>query len=304
MTFTILAGTWLFLALLVSPPAGRFLWKLPPGTQVFTFLAASLGLVTLPLAATLDVLARALPGAGTGSSLARCSKLILAVLSRPAAAPEVTFSLAFLLAGLFAVLVGFRRAFRSQDCARAMIKGVRGGTLVAPSAQLFAFTAGFVRPRIVVSRGLIQTLEPGCLEVVLAHERAHARGRHPLLILVTQAFAQGLGLAPLRWAADGMKLALEAVADDQAVRSTQDRRLVARTVAEVSLATMQPALGFEGHEVRRVQRLLTPPAPRLALAGLVVAAGLTIIATFAAGHTVHCARLSFAAMKVEQCDLR
>lgn len=56
-------------------------------------------------------------------------------------------------------------------------------TMIA-SSRLEAFTIGFLRPRVVISTGLIRRLKPEELRAVLLHEVQHARSRHPLFTFI------------------------------------------------------------------------------------------------------------------------
>lgn len=81
--------------------------------------------------------------------------------------------------GSFAVFwcVG-RRLRRSLSFAGTLLElappgGSKGFALIETEAR-FAYCVGLLRPRIVVSRGLLARLTPPELAAVLAHERAHA----------------------------------------------------------------------------------------------------------------------------------
>ena len=81
--------------------------------------------------------------------------------------------------GSFAVLWGVgRRLRRSLGLAGALLEltpsaGSEGFAIVETDAR-FAYCVGLMRPRIVVSRGLLARLAGSELAAVLAHERAHA----------------------------------------------------------------------------------------------------------------------------------
>src|SRR2546423_3068284 len=64
----------------------------------------------------------------------------------------------------------------------------------APAAYCLPGT----RPRIVITEGTIAALAPDELEAVLAHERAHARWRHELLVQPFVAWDSALPLPPAR----------------------------------------------------------------------------------------------------------
>ncbi len=61
----------------------------------------------------------------------------------------------------------------------------------------FAFTYGFLRPRVVVSQGLIDQLTDEELTAVLVHERCHADALDPLKTLVARIFSDVFFYAPV-----------------------------------------------------------------------------------------------------------
>lgn len=105
------------------------------------------------------------------------------------------------------------------------------------SREQFAYCIGLVRPKIVVSRGLIERLSPAQLEVVLRHEQAHA-SRHDNLRL----WLAGLALLPMplrskrRLLAD-LALAGEQTCDD-AASNVAGPDLVVETLGALSEATL------------------------------------------------------------------
>jgi Zn-dependent protease with chaperone function len=125
--------------------------------------------------------------------------------------------------------------------------------------------------RIVVTSAALQTLTDGQLRAVLAHERAHLRGRHHLLATFAQAVEALLprfgALATAR--AQILRL-LELLADDAAVR-TADRLDLAEAVFALASAPRSTPLrvhmpgvalaAAESAAGQRVKRLLTPRSP-------------------------------------------
>ena len=160
-----------------------------------------------------------------------------------------------------------------------------GSTWTMSGGPCVSFTAGLVRPLIVVSDDLSLQLDHGTRAVIVAHESAHARGRHTVVDLVARAL--GAGLAPwpgARVAMVEVRRNLEAAADDYAARrfSPVD---VAHAIGRVALLPRQTlpagALGASGFAVWRVRRLLHPhevsswhrmPASAAATSSLVVGA--------------------------------
>lgn len=89
--------------------------------------------------------------------------------------------------------------------------------IVTNLPERLAFCAGLLRPTVVVSRALVDSLDPGPLGAVLAHEAAHARNRDPLRQTLIHAVARGLWLAPAaRRTAEHHRLRLELAADRHA----------------------------------------------------------------------------------------
>lgn len=144
--------------------------------------------------------------------------------------------------------------------------------------------------RIVVTSGMLGALSPAEREVLLAHERAHAAGRHYLFAAAARLAAAANPL--LRPLAAAVGYTLERWADEHAAAVARSRPLAARTVAKAALATRaapprKPASAATlaaaapasargaGPVPRRVAALLRPaPRPRL----LLVAAAVVLIA--------------------------
>jgi Zn-dependent protease with chaperone function len=164
---------------------------------------------------------------------------------------------------------------------------------VADHAQPFAFTLPGRGGHVVLSSGLIDMLDEAEQEVVLAHERAHARHRHDRYLLTAQLAAAFMPL--LRFLAGRLQFSLERWADEIAVAHCGDRRFVARTLGKVALRSITPAgaMSFAGLGVpARVAALLSPPMTPLrssshaALWGAIMATGF-----LAALQIHHLARL-------------
>ncbi|MCX3061245.1 M56 family metallopeptidase, partial [Streptomyces beihaiensis] len=89
--------------------------------------------------------------------------------------------------------------------------------------------------RIVVSRGMLRSLAPAERSALLAHERAHLRGRHHLFLT---AWHLASSVNPmLRPLATAGAFALERWADEEAAAAVGDRAVTARAVARAALAT-------------------------------------------------------------------
>lgn len=304
MTVAVLGGGWILLAGLVSPPGARLVWRFAPRLQVVILLAAIAGLVVIPASLVAITLSNALADlGGSGSLLDRCGTLIAALLDEPLAHPDVTLSILLVAAGTAGIISGAVRTWRSQASSRRMARAGAGEFTVAESAEDFAFTAGLLRPRVVVSRGFLDHTPAEWRQVVLAHEEAHRRGRHPLLVLAAETLARGLPLLPLRWASDQLRLSLEAVADEAATQMMNDPALVAEAIGGVALSPAAGSVAFEGNEVARVRRLLGAPPALRPLVGAILIATTFVLIGFAGAHAAHCGDSSVRSLQITQCRL-
>ncbi|WP_007513143.1 M56 family metallopeptidase [Pseudofrankia saprophytica] len=108
---------------------------------------------------------------------------------------------------------------------------------------------GVRQARVVVSRGLLTTLEPRELKAVLAHEDAHVTGRHDLVIQPFIAWQQTFPFLRPAWEATAaVSLLVEMLADDAAARRTNGK-VLARALAQLGVTRgLVPAgtLGIRG----------------------------------------------------------
>jgi len=105
-----------------------------------------------------------------------------------------------------------------------------------------SFTAGLLRPVIVISTALSGRLAPEELRAIIGHERAHARRRDNLLALLADGCATLLLLVPTAWyARRRLRAAIEQAADDEAVvRGVAPEALVGALRAVESAANGVP----------------------------------------------------------------
>ncbi|MFC3803292.1 M56 family metallopeptidase [Cohnella sp. GCM10012308] len=108
----------------------------------------------------------------------------------------------------------------SRRYARRFGFGRRQLTIIRSDAPV-AMTVGFVRPRIVLSTGLLGMLSPAEIAAVVAHERHHLRRRDPLALFALSLSRTALWYVPLLgWAEDKYKTAIEVLADRHAIASS------------------------------------------------------------------------------------
>lgn len=139
------------------------------------------------------------------------------------------------------------------------------------------------RSRVVITSGAVQLLEPDQLAAVVAHERAHLRERHDLVVLPFIAWSAALPMAAgTRLARSAVAHLVELVADDRACEG-RERHVLATALARCGAAAGKivpdGALAAGRHGVlARVRRLLSPPERAPMARALAYAAALAIIA--------------------------
>lgn len=171
----------------------------------------------------------------------------------------------------------------------ALPEEVRGCRVVESRVPL-AFAIGALRPRVLVSTGLLSSLPDRLLDAVLAHERAHARRRDGLRRFAVAALAT----AHVPWVGRALTRdharACEQACDEEAALRVGDRLTVAEAILAVARRLGSTALvpdgaiGFTGGQVgARVEALAASAIPagrdRLALAGLAVGFVLALAAS-------------------------
>ncbi|SDY13631.1 Peptidase family M48 [Modestobacter sp. DSM 44400] len=208
----------------------------------------------------------------------------------------VTLTLAAVLAAeLLGVLaLSFVRTARTRRRHRAMLEmlvrpsgvagdSVAGVTLLLEHPAPVAFCIPGARPLLVLSSGMLAELDEAQLAAVVAHERAHLRERHHLLLLPFVAWRAALPVLPAADRAhDEVRDLVEMRADDVAVaslRCPEPRRTLAAAIVAVAGGAggevPAGALTVTGGAVAvRVRRLLAParPLPAAGRVGALVSA--------------------------------
>jgi hypothetical protein len=178
--------------------------------------------------------------------------------------------LGFAIVGLVGVVAGLalRSVWRQLGGARRYLRSLPPGerrVLQGTPCELIeldeplACSAGYLRPRIYVSTGAVESLTPAELRAVLAHERHHAERRDPLRRLVARALADSLFFVPIlgriseRYAALG-----ELAADEAAVAAVGERRSLASALLKFSDGSALPA-PVSGIAPERVDHLVGEP---------------------------------------------
>lgn len=128
--------------------------------------------------------------------------------------------------------------------------------------------------RVVVTRGAVERLTPDELAAVLAHERAHASGRHQSLVDVVHVAARIFPRSSLlSTAVRQVERLVEMRADEVAVTSHPPLQLARALVAMATGTAVAPdglTAATGGDAVERLHRLMRPPRrlPRGAALGI------------------------------------
>lgn len=208
---------------------------------------------------------------------------------------------ALTLAGVLAVelvgvlLLSWVRTTRTRRRHRALLELVVQPSPAIPDTRLLehpapvAFCIPGARPLLVLSSGIVAELDDAQLAAVVAHERAHLRERHHLLLLPFVAWEAALPLLPAAERAHAaVRELVEMRADDVALaslpgagaRRTLARAIVAAAEGAGGAGVPDGALAVTGSTTgARVVRLLEPTQP-LSVVGRVtalVSAGLLLL---------------------------
>jgi Zn-dependent protease with chaperone function len=162
------------------------------------------------------------------------------------------------------------------------------GALVVDYPAAAAYCVPGLRSRIVISAGALDLLDQAELAAVLAHERAHLRERHDLVLLPFTALARAFPWSVLvQRSYASVALLVEMLADDHAARQRPARELVTALIRVGAAGTPAGTLAVADEDAEdesgvtaRVERLLTP-APGLGLGARILvcstAAALVVV---------------------------
>jgi len=151
-------------------------------------------------------------------------------------------------------------------------------------AQPLAYCLPGVRSRVVVSEGALNALADNEMAAILSHERAHLRARHDLVLeMFTAVHAAFPRFVRSGNALDAVRLLIEMLADDAAVRAAGPTPLARALVACASGRTPSGALAAGGPTtLLRVRRLGGEPNSRaLAATAYLAAAAVLVVPTLA-----------------------
>jgi Zn-dependent protease with chaperone function len=181
-------------------------------------------------------------GAGSGvagGAVARLYSLARTGTARPALTILTLLQLACLVAGLmllallcWILVAASATAIRARERQRVLLSLLAHGDPKVPGALVVdhpaaaAYCLPGLRSTIVLSAGVLALLDDQELAAVLAHERAHLRERHDLVLLPFSALLRAFRWAAVaRQAQQAVALLVEMHADDRALRHRPAREL-------------------------------------------------------------------------------
>jgi Zn-dependent protease with chaperone function len=253
-----------------APAAGIVLWQA---------LGLGWGLAAV---GTLAALAARPEHAGVAGGVMAFADGAVARSADPAQPPVVltalrlaalTTSVALLALLCWVLAAACAAGFRCRRRHRALLALLARGDPKAPGALVLdhpaaaAYCVPGLRSRIVISAGTLDLLDPAELAAVLAHERAHIRERHDLVLLPFTALRRAFPRSQVTLRAYlAVALLVEMLADDRARRVLPARELatalmrfgVAGVPAPPSGALAAAEAGRQSEVVTRVVRLLQP----------------------------------------------
>jgi Zn-dependent protease with chaperone function len=180
----------------------------------------------------------------------------------------------------FAWVVTWRRRSRQrQELGLVARRDLRTGALVLDHATRAAYCVPGRRREVVLTSGALDALEEKQLDVVLAHERAHLRHRHDLVLMLAGALHRAFPVVPvLSSAVEELAQLVEMDADDVAAQAQSRLTLVAALVRLADGAPPVGTLGMGGvSALARVRRLLAPAEPLALRWSALAAAGATVM---------------------------
>ena len=253
---------------------GRATWPgRAPMLAIVTYLAAAwsvaaaLGLAGLTLAVHATALAGGLSGL-IGACVLRLRDAYATPGGATVAALGLTLTGAVVARTAVAAITHLRAVRRHavQHAEAARLVGHREpalGAVLVDHAQPAAYCVAGPQPTVIVTTGALQALDPGQLDAVLAHERAHLAYHHHRLLAIARIACQVLPFIPLtRDAVTQIARLIEMHADDAATGARDGEVLATALVALASTASPAPGLAAAATDaVQRIHRLLDPAEP-------------------------------------------
>lgn len=247
-----------------DPVGALVLWQAAGLAGGLSLLGAGVTAALAPLGDGLWDAARAVLAGGLGK-LALWRLVVLAV----------TVVVAARLLGVLAVISV--RTLRARRRHRDLLDVLASPWPAVPGAHVLdhpvpvAYCLPGPRARLVVSRGALTTLARTELAAVLAHERAHLRERHDVVVLPFVAWgATARGVPGMAAAQHAVATLIEMRADDVAAAETSPEALARALQIVGGGAEAASHTTFTAATAQRLARVEHPPAPLPLAARLLV----------------------------------
>ncbi|MFC7585053.1 M56 family metallopeptidase [Nonomuraea antimicrobica] len=223
-----------------------------PRLAIAMWLAAGASVIA---SAVLSALAVAVPAAAVGHGLAELFAACAALLGDETALGSAGARAGLAVSGLLlvrvaavgaSVLFGARRERRRHAAALSPLgrHDLDLDALVVDYDECLAYCLPGRKGHAVITTGALRSLAPEQVAVVLAHERAHLRGRHHLLLAAAETPALAFPRLPLfEQARAEVARLVELLADDVAARRHQRIHLATALVRLATGKTPAFALG-------------------------------------------------------------
>ncbi|MFI7131046.1 M56 family metallopeptidase [Nonomuraea sp. NPDC050153] len=252
-----------------------------PRLAIVMWQAASVSVVVSVL---LSAFAVAVPASVVGHGLAGLFEACAALLGDGATLSSTSTRAGLVVGGLVlarlahiggVVLLGARRERRRHGEALSLLgkHDLDLGALVVDYDERLAYCLPGRKGHTVITTGALRSLAPEQVAAVLAHEHAHLRGRHHLVLAGAETLARAFPRVPLfEQARAEIARLVELLADDMAARRHPRVHIAAALVRLATGRVPAFALGAGGETaLTRVRRMLHPQEPldrRERLAGL------------------------------------
>jgi Zn-dependent protease with chaperone function len=235
-TMAFAGGLVLTVSLLAAATARPMAERLPPSVAAWLLAAGALALAVASGAVLGLLVVAAAVRTPRVAAIGHESLRFMTSRDRAPLSLGLLAGVLLAVATLAAVRVAWRRGLALLHAYReaGRLPGA-GQVVIVEDTAADAYTVPGWPGRIVVTSGMMRALAAREREVLLAHERAHAAGRHYLFAAAARlAVAVNPLLRPLTGA---VGYALERWADERAAREVGDRALAARAIARAALAT-------------------------------------------------------------------
>lgn len=250
-------------------------------------------------------------GHGVADFLEACIYTVQAAYSAPTQFPAVTAGLVLTAAAtvwpaawiaVHLVQASFERGRTAGALALVSRDDAALGATLVDADVAAAYCLPGRHGRIVLTTAAVQALDDDELAAVIAHERAHLRERHHLVVGAATGLARAFPYVPL-FAAAAAEVArlVELRADDVAARETDQISVAAALVTLAGMPAPRAALAaVDGGGAARVTRLIEPGSPMGVTRPLLVVIALSVVV---AAPALLVSYPAFAAAGADVCTL-